>query len=325
MISNAIAIPDNTEAPFTGIKKTPALSRLQKYDFWEIAPGTSIKEVWDITETWDILDGGDYFVSMSGLLPNIDNIGMKDGDRFINFAKPVVFRSNTLTINIEDTPRIQGLQNMERKTRHEKEKQDACNSDQRDVLKKVYSNCHKLAKEAAEAARTGPADRVIEHFQVADNFTRAAVSSVFDLVSMECGEAGRTVRNHCSKEDTLCDAKTEIYINPDSGDITFCEAFWAHPPMPKDCERRMITPNGDSWVTPKFGIPWWDITWEGNSNVFQMTMLIHVLTQMSSNARAQGFAYTYKTMKHLSYMDNLYNAETYALFAGAVKLNCPVK
>ena len=287
------------------------------------------------------MDGEEYLIYMSGVLPAITHIGKRAKVHYVNFGKSVRFRSNMISLNI-DGPQARESHKRFYKEHHKRMKIKPCDREMSKEVAQARKDCHLMATEAAKAAATGPADRMEEHFLSADNATRLIVSSVFDVIAMECGDqTGSTTRDTCSfekddKDDYCSGEKTAIYLDPDDGHITYCDPFFDLPPTPVKCYDRLKAPS--SLVEKKLdfhnallyivtfghaGGTWKE--WMDLGHHSRVSVLMNALTQMTDNAGAESLAYTYNTRKDLGYLENIYNAETYSLFAFAVSRNCSVK
>lgn len=310
------------------------MAMLDQNDFHTLHRNKKIKKKWDIAETWDVTNGGEFYVFMSGKMP-IGGDGPKG--RNANITGFVTYNSNMLHFKID--PRVAQAshrkQTLERLKAREK---DECTQEQREDIEKSRHECQRLAAASAQAAWNGPADRLVEYFQSADSVTREMVATVFALLAQECGPERNVFSNYsCSNEKYFCHRTSLAYTWPDEGHINYCPTFFEYPLMEDSCDDIKSQPY--SWYNQELNgctDGWRRWLWlvclglDGEKHHRRMTytnqalITMRSMTQLTDVVAAETFGSHYGEVRNMTRQQNLFNSDSYGLFALSIGLDCPV-
>ncbi|KFY08379.1 hypothetical protein V492_06271, partial [Pseudogymnoascus sp. VKM F-4246] len=165
------------------------------------------------------------------------------------------------------------------------------------AMNTALANCAKLATAAATAASSGSAARFNEYFKTTDATIRATVSARLAAVAKECSSANSgSVSYYCIDPQAYCNDNVVAYTLGASSTVVNCPAYYtALPPLTDVCH------NQD----------------EATTTIHEFT---HVPAVFSPPAKDNGYGYAAATA--LTSELAVLNADTYALFANAVLLNC---
>lgn len=329
-----ISCPGGRETPFIGIKKSIDIAMLGPKDFHKLHRNKEIKKTWELTETWDVTNGGEYYIFMSGRLPIAADGPSGDS---ANITGMVSYTSNVLHFKIHSS-RAQDEHRKQIEKRLRDRSEDKCSDDQRADIEKSRSECHRLASLAAQAAFQGPEDRMLEYFQSADSTTRQMVATVFSLMAQECGpERNPLTMYSCSKQKYYCHETSLAYTWPDEGVITYCPNFFEYPLMEDSCddlksqpyswynqEKNGCTDGGRRWLWLVCMALDGEKHHRRMTNTNQALVTMRSMTQLADIVAAETFGTHYGDVRNMTLQENLFNSDTYALFALSVGLTCPV-
>ena len=230
--------------------------------------------------------GGNYSILTSGALSYAD----ESSNELIG---SVPFESNTLEAEINGEEASAA-----RTAFHEKrtQVQSDCTGSKLTITQTALSNCARLASKAQAAASSGPAAKIEEYFKSSDSNTRNTVSDVFSRVSSECGSTNSGVsRYYCSDVYGACSSGVLAYTLPSGSYMAYCDLYFQQlPALTTSCHSQD----------------------QATTNLHETTHL----TQIKGTSDYGGYGYDF--VRSLSAAQNLNHADTYALFANAIDLNC---
>lgn len=168
-----------------------------------------------------------------------------------------------------------------------------CKDSHLTALQNAVSNCGKLAKAAQDAASSGSAARMEEYFMASDESTRATVAGVYSKVQDQCDSTDSGTTASCTDPSNHC-AESGAFAYTHNGNAMFyCNRYWKLGATPGTCHKKS-----------------------------QATTFLHETTHLAAVKRTRDLAYGYDNLRRLSVDEALNNADTYALFANAVNLDC---
>lgn len=168
-----------------------------------------------------------------------------------------------------------------------------CKGDEKAALENAVANCKKLAKAAQDAAESGSAARMEEYFMSSSQSTRATVADVYSKVQDQCDSTDSGTTASCVDRSNHCEESGAIAYTHDGDSMYYCDPFWEMSAKPAECHQKS-----------------------------QATTFLHETTHLSAVKDTDDLAYGYSGLRKLSATKALQNADTYALFANAVNLDC---
>ncbi|OBT43379.1 hypothetical protein VE00_05740 [Pseudogymnoascus sp. WSF 3629] len=274
--------------PFTGILRTILRTNLSAEAFIPLTAGATYETTIDAASVHDF-DSETYAFVAEGAIP-YGPIGTTD---FPTLAHP--YRSNLVTIPVDGPAARKSKRDLGLEARANV--QADCTGTNLVAMNTALSNCVKLATFASIGAAAGNDARFKEYFKTTDVTVRATVSARFKAVAKECSSANSgTVSYYCIDPQTYCKPNVVAYTLAASGTVVNCPAYYtALPPLTDVCH-----------------------------NQDQVTTTIHEFTHVpavySPSTKDNGYGYAAATA--LTSELAVLNADTYALFANAVLLNC---
>lgn len=274
--------------PFTGILRTILRTNLSAEAFIPLAAGATYETTIDAASVHDF-DSETYAFVAEGAIP-YGPIGTTD---FPTLAHP--YRSNLVTIPVDGPAARKAKRDLGLEARAKV--QSNCAGTNLVAMNTALSNCAKLATAAATAAASGSATRFNEYFKTTDATVRATVSARFTAVAKECSSTNSgSVLYYCIDPQAYCKDNVVAYTLGASGTVVNCPAYYsALPPLTDVCH------NQD----------------EATTTIHEFT---HVPAVFSPSTQDNGYGYAAATA--LTSALAVLNADTYALFANAVLLNC---
>ncbi|RSL51457.1 hypothetical protein CEP54_011430 [Fusarium duplospermum] len=287
---------------FFGVTPLLNFNKLDKRQFITIKTGQSIRVKFNVAEHYDLSQGEDFTIQMTGSLP-IADLGST------NIIGYIPYGSNTVRFNVDrraaEQTRMKYLRRMPGIQRQN------CKGDRIEKLRESLSQCIQLADEAEEEARYGDAWRLEEAFGASDEKTRQKVAEVFAEAKDKCKYDFRKVDKVCPEYYSECLSRKKIvtaYIQETTRQVGYCDNFFTLPVMPVKCH------NYDSseawgWHPSRAGA----IVHEMIQLNFRDTMGVNA-TLDTEHGLAKILA--------LSPEQAMKNADNYDLFATHLSLNC---
>ena len=265
-------------------------SRLSEQDFQTIAPGESVTTDFDITDSFDLSSGGSFDIVASGTLAVAGDVESTTVSRVIRYS------SNTVTVDVEAGVGAQTLAPSVEFVK--RSKVQGCTGSKLNATVEALANCETMARQAQTAALSGPEDRMIEFFKSADNETRQTVAEVYERAAEECSSSNSGVGTvNCVDLFQLCATNVVSFARSSRSQIVHCDLFFEKPAQADKCY--------------------------GTS---QASTTLHEMTHLSQIGGTDDFdSYGYNAVRALDADENIKHADTYEMFAQAVRLDCPVR
>lgn len=271
---------------FGGIQLRVALGALNESHFQRIPAGQSVEVAFDLANTHDLSSGGKFGVRVHGALSLAESNSTK-------LVGSVPYTSNYIVADVDGSRAARSYSaSLEQRGIVQRD----CSGERSVTVRKALAECASMARSARAAASRGPADRMEEYFQSSSRAVREAVADVFERVASECGSiTGGVAKYYCTDIANDCDDKTLAYTAPVSGSMVFCPLYFRTLP---------------------------DLA-EGCHSQDKATTNIHEATHLKQIKGTEDYGgYGYSFVRSLTPERNLNHADTYALFAGAVRRNC---
>lgn len=273
---------------FTGIYRTILRTNLSAEAFIPLAAGATYETTIDAASVHDF-DSEVYAFVAEGAIP-YGPIGTTD---FPTLAHP--FRSNLVTVPVDGPAARKSKRDLGLEARANV--QSNCAGTNLAAVNTALANCAKLAAAAATAAASGSAARFNEYFKTTDATIRATVSARLSAVAKECSTTNSgSVLYYCIDPQAYCKENVAAYTLAASGTVVNCPGYYtALPPLTDVCH-----------------------------NQDQATTTLHEFTHVPAvyDPKTSDNGYGYAAATALSSELAVLNADTYALFANAVLLNC---
>ncbi|KAF7591588.1 hypothetical protein BBP40_001336 [Aspergillus hancockii] len=277
---------NNTEVEFQGIRQRVKTQNLTEDALTTLAPGATFEDEFDAASTRDLTNGGSITISSSGFVSTTKN-------RSVNGYLP--FTSNKLTINVDTAAAAlvpKAVKPLNRRTML-----TGCFGSRLSALQTALGNTVSLANAAAEAATSGSAARFQEYFKTTSNETRITVAARLSAVA---NEANSTSSGHtsyyCIDLFGYCGSNVLAYTLPSLNIIANCDIYYTElSALASTCHAQD-----------------------------QATTSLHEFTHAPGvySPGTEDYAYGYQAATALNASEALLNADTYALFANAVHLDC---
>ncbi|PKY09397.1 deuterolysin metalloprotease family protein [Aspergillus campestris IBT 28561] len=277
---------ESSEVAFEGVKKRFRSKGLTKDALTSLAPGAVIEDEFDIASTSDLTKGGSITVRTSGRVPTAKNSAI---------VGSIPYSSNELTITVDGAEAAKvahATKDIVKRT-----EMTECSGEKQSALETALKNSVSLATKAAAAAESGDDARFEEYFSTTDAETRSTVAERLQAVAKESGSttSGNT-QYYC--EDTLgyCEPNVLAWTLPAQNIIANCDIYYSElPALASGCHDQD-----------------------------QATTSLHEFTHAPGtfSPGTDDLGYGYDAATALSTEDALNNADSYALFANAVYLDC---
>ncbi|KAM4054464.1 deuterolysin metalloprotease (M35) family protein [Hirsutella rhossiliensis] len=285
-VEKATVFADDQPIEFEGIQLRIALGALSENHFQYILPGQSVETAFDLADVHNLTSGGKFGVRVDGAFAFA-----KDNSTKLIGSIPYI--SNHIVADIDGSRAASSsLASLAKRTLV----QSDCNGEKYIITRKALTECASMARDARMAASWGPADKMEEYFQSSSQEVRDTVSGVFDRVAFECGSAtGGIAEYYCTDVFNKCDGGTLAYTTPARGKMFFCPLYFkALPDLARGCHHQD-----------------------------QATTNIHEVTHLKRIKGTKDYGgYGYQFIRSLTPEQNLNHADTYALFASAVRQKC---
>ncbi|KAJ5690885.1 hypothetical protein N7462_005277 [Penicillium macrosclerotiorum] len=277
---------DENEVMFEGIKRRFKLQGLTSEALTTLAAGEALEDEFDIAATNTLSHGGAVTLRSNGLVPLV-NGGAVSGY--------LPYHSNDLKIDVDadKASRVaKAIKPLGRRT------QESCSdSSRKAALKKALSNTVSLANAAAEAALSGSATKFNEYFRTTSSSTRQDVAARLKAVAKEAQSTNSgSTQYFCSDEYGYCETNVLAYTLPSLNVIANCDLYYSDlPALTNSCHSQD-----------------------------QATTTLHEFTHAPGvySPGTDDLGYGYAAATALGSSEAVNNADTYALYANAINLNC---
>ncbi|KAJ6788301.1 hypothetical protein PWT90_07729 [Aphanocladium album] len=282
---------------FNGIRLRIAMSQLDDSSFRILGAGQSISTDFDLAHAHDLSESGVYHIELSGSLPVASSsfTPRSSSSSSTMLAGSVPYQSNRLTITVDGAAATRSAARAAASSLQRRAQIQDCQGEQLAVTQQALADCARVAQAAANAAVSGPDDKMVEYFKAADDDTRCTVSAVFQKVAAECGStSGGGTAYYCSDVRGACQAGVLAYTAQSENLMAYCPLYFEMPPLASRCREQD----------------------QATTNLHEMTHL----TQIKGTEDFGGYGYNF--IQSLSAEQNLNHADTYAVFANAIALGC---
>ncbi|KAJ4305840.1 hypothetical protein N0V90_001372 [Kalmusia sp. IMI 367209] len=273
----------STKVPFEGIKIRLLTSGLSTDDFLTLGAGETKEVTVETAALHTLNDGGDFDVFAKGLLPYAEANSTE-------LAGNLDYESNKLTMNVDGAVAATVAKAITKRTTVG----SSCTSSKLSAIKTALSNCQKQASAAASAASAGT--KLDTYFKSTSSSTKNSVSARLTAVASDCGGSGTATTTNCNDPYSGCSSNVLAYTVPTQNFITYCDIFFsALPAVASTC-------HGQD----------------------QATTVLHEETHAPGvySPGTDDLGYGFAAASQLSSSQALNNADTYALYANAIALNC---
>lgn len=271
---------------FQGARLRIATEALQEEDFQRIPAGESVEVTFDIAKVHDLSSGGKFGVLADGAF----SFANDESTRLIG---SVPYVSNQVQAEVDGA-----LAAAAHTAFHDKRTrvQNDCRGQQLQVTQTALRNCASIARQAQQAAASGPAAKVQEYFKSSSQQVRNTVSTVFGRIASECGSTTSGVSTYyCTDAYNNCQGRVLAYTIPSNSVMVYCPLYFQDLP---DLTNRCHAQD------------------KAGTNIHEATHL----SQIKGTDDYGGYGYDF--VRSLSAAQNLNHADTYALFANAIQLGC---
>lgn len=273
----------SNKIPFEGIKIRLLTSGLDSKDFLTLAPKETKTITVDTAALHTLDEGGDFNVFAKGYLPfAVANSTELSGS--------IAYESNKLSMLVDGAIAATVAKAFSKRTVIQ---QPGCAGSNLAAVQTAVGNCKNLASAASSAAASGT--KVDTYFKSSSASTKSTVSSRLKAVANNCG-GGSTTTTLCVDTANGCLANVLAYTIPSSNTIVYCDTFFkALPALATTC-------HGQD----------------------QATTVIHESTHAPGvfSPGTEDNGYGFDAASKLSLSQAILNADSYALYANAINLNC---
>ncbi|OHX00153.1 deuterolysin metalloprotease [Colletotrichum incanum] len=280
-VEKAEVFAGSEKPTFEGIRLRLQTSNLPEEAFETIDAGQTIETTWDIAQVHDLSAGGKVQIVAKGFLSYAEVNSTE-------ITGAVGFSSNLLSIEVngDSAAKVRHeFHNLVKRTDIQKD----CAGTQRAESIKALKSCNNLAATASSSAASGPAERMEEYFKSSTNITRDTVASVFAKVASECDSTTSGVSDHyCTDKISACSQGVIAYTVPSQSYIVNCPDFFTIPTLSRTCHAQD----------------------QATTTIHEVTHLLQIMGTTDQSA-----CYGYPCVRSLTAGQNLYHADTYALFA----------
>lgn len=274
------------DVAFEGVRVYLAPETAGESAFQEIAAGESVEVTFDVAEVFDLSNGGDFDIQSAG------NLQYAQGGDIKNLGS-LLYESNKINAKVDGATAAQSLSIFQALTKRATVSND-CSGSRRTAVETAVQNTHDIAVKAAEAARNGPDNKMVEYFESAGQSTRDTVATAFDKMANAYASSGGKPDLHCSDVQNYCRSGAVAYALPPSNTIVFCDAWFDYPTLNEACRQ-----------------------------VDQAHISVHEATHLSMVKGTEDYnTYGYQNSVDLSARYNLNHADTYAYFAHDTLSGC---
>ncbi|KAF1962250.1 hypothetical protein CC80DRAFT_522142 [Byssothecium circinans] len=273
----------STRVPFEGIKIRLLTTGLSQTDFLSLTAGETKELTVETAALHTLNESGEYNVFAKGFLPFAEANSTE-------LSGNIAYESNKLTMSVDGEVAATVAKAITKRTTVG----SSCTSSKLDSIKTGLSNCNKLASAAATAATSGT--KLDTYFKSTSTATKNTVSARLKAVASDCGGSGTATTTNCNDQYNGCSSNVLAYTVPTVGYITYCDIFFsALPALASTC-------HGQD----------------------QATTVLHEETHANSvySPGTDDLGYGFAAASRLSTSQALLNADSYALYANAINLNC---
>ncbi|KAF2686647.1 hypothetical protein K458DRAFT_362847 [Lentithecium fluviatile CBS 122367] len=273
----------STKIPFEGIKIRLLTSGLTKDDFITLGAGETKEVTVETAALHTLSDGGDFDVFAQGLLPYAEA-------NCTELAGNLAYESNKLSMAVDGAIAATVAKAITKRTTVG----SSCTSSKLSAIQTALSNCQKLSSAAASAATAGT--KLSTYFKSTSSSTKSTVSARLTAVASDCGGSGSATSTNCNDPYSGCSSNVLAYTVPSLNFITYCPIFFSE-------------------------LPALSSTCHGQD---QATTVLHEETHAPGvySPGTDDLGYGFAAASQLTTSQALNNADSFALYANAINLNC---
>jgi len=273
----------STKVPFEGIKIRLLTSGLSSDDFLSLAAGETKVVTVETAALHSLSEGGEFDVFSAGSIPYA-------AEGSTELAGSFAYESNKLALSVDGALASTVAKAVEKRTVIG----SSCTGTKLSTVRTALSNCARLATSAASAASAGT--KLDTYFKSTASSTKSTVSARLRAVSSDCGGSGSATSTNCNDPYGGCSSNVLAYTVPSQNFITYCPLFFS-------------------------ALPALATTCHGQD---QATTALHEETHAPGvySPGTDDLGYGYAAATRLSTRDALNNADSFALYANAIYLNC---
>lgn len=271
--------------PFEGIQLQLLLSALVPDNFLTLQVGQSHEVIAQAAALHKLDQGGDFEVFAQGLLPYAE-------EGSTELAGTFSYESNKLILKSVDGSAAAAVHKaLNKRTTIT----SSCTGSRLSAIRTALSNSARLASAAATAANAGT--KLDTYFKSTTSSTRSTVRARLEAVARDSGStSGGSTTTYCNDPYGACSSNVLAYTAPADNLIAYCPIFFS-------------------------SLPALTSTCHGQD---QATTVLHEETHAPGvySPGTDDFAYGYAAASRLTASRALLNADSYALYANAIYLNC---
>ncbi|KAG8162382.1 hypothetical protein KVR01_008147 [Diaporthe batatas] len=270
---------------FSGLKIFVDSTMVDVEEFQTLGAGETVEALFDVAEMHDLSAGGDFDIAATGSVKYAAaNSTEIIGEASIESAaiKATVDGAQASSVH-ENSPLRRTVI------------ASTCSTSQRSTLTSALSGCVQYAQGAATAANSAPAAKLEEYFKSSTASTRSTVAQVFNNVASQCssGTSGNT-QIRCTDSAGACQGSVVAYTVPSQSYMHYCPTWFSYPASTSTCH--------------------------GTDRPY---VVVHEATHLTQVKGTDDYScYGYTCVRGLTAARNLNHADTYALFAQAIRVGC---
>ncbi|OAX80830.1 hypothetical protein ACJ72_04829 [Emergomyces africanus] len=221
------------EVPFNGIHLRYTTSNLTKDDFQFIAPGQTIDTEFDLAETLDLSESGNYVASSQGVFPF-------SNAQYNGISGVIPFKSNEIKIKVDGKQAAKVLSvrtNYDHLARRADINDGGCDDQQKPVISSALKRASGIAASASNAALNGDVRVFEQFFRTTDTTARQQVSDRFRAIAREAGNSpGGVVKFRCDDTMNVCQQNIVAYALSGSKVIVNCPTYYTIAATSQQCD-----------------------------------------------------------------------------------------
>lgn len=275
----------STKIPFEGIKLRLLTTGLAAEDFVALKAGETKEITVEAAALHSLNDGGDFEVFASGLIPFAE-------ENSTELSGTLPYDSEKLTITVDGAQAAQVTKALDLSKRTSV--RSSCTGSKLTAIRTALSNCNRLATSAASAASAGT--KLSTYFKSTATSTINTVSGRLTAIARDCGSTTATTTTNCDDQYSGCSSNVLAYTVPSTSYITYCPIFFSElPALTSTCHAQD-----------------------------QATTVLHEEAHANSvySPGTDDLGYGYSAASRLTTAQALNNADSFALYANAIYVNC---
>ncbi|KAF2746263.1 neutral protease 2-like protein [Sporormia fimetaria CBS 119925] len=271
------------KVPFEGIKIRLLTTGLSADDFVLLGVGETKEVTVETAALHSLSDGGEFDVFAQGYIPFAE-------EGSTELAGTLPYDSDKLSMSIDGAMAATVAKALGKRTVIG----SSCTGSRLSSIRTALSNCQRLASNAASAASSGT--KLDIYFKSTSSSVRNTVSARLRAVANDCGGSGRATTTNCNDPYGGCSSNVLAYTVPSQNFITYCNLFFN-------------------------GLPALTSTCHGQD---QANTVLHEECHAPGvySPGTDDLGYGYNAATRLSTNQALNNADSFALYANAIQVNC---